>query len=603
MLTVLWISLEYHDFKVQIDRERASYIAERRTFLQNIVESTASYIHFEYVQSSEITRNEVRSRVQEAANIAEHVLEQFEPQTARPQLEAMIRETLRPIRFFSGRGYFFAINMDGTEELFADRPELEGQNLSYMVDDQGRQVVSEMIELAQTQGEGFYEYNWTKPGSNLNTHPKIAYIKYIPELNWIIGTGEYLEDVERDQQQKALEYLSMLTIEEDGYIFGGTYDGISLLGPMVGQNMIETQDVEGTYIVKELISLAQGGGGFLEYVVPPFPGFDPLPKLSYVTAIPEWGWYIGYGVYIDEINTQIDHLRTELHWQILSRIIIISLLTGLLVLRIILSSRRLQKHFSDDHEVFMNYFSQAALKGQPISIASLNMEEYKNIASQLNMMVEKKNQLDGELQHSLNEKAVLLREVHHRVKNNFQTVASLLSMQEYQCEDSATKQALITAHDRIFSMAVVHNLLYQKNDFSRINIQKYVSEIATNVQSSQTHGASNILMETDVEDFDISLERAIPLGLILNELITNSYKYAFTDRTSGTINIVIHSENESCHFFYKDDGQGISDKKTQDSQGLGLELIKILTSQLNGELNCISTDGYQCSLRFPLHEC
>ena len=602
LLTILWIIIEYQDFKLQIESERESYIAEKKAWLKNIVDSTAAYIHVEYVQSDTITRNEVKSRVQEAAALATHLMDHFGPNMERSRLEAMIREALRPIRFFSGRGYFFAINIDGTEELFADKPELEGQNLSYMVDDQGRQVIPEMLELAKKQNEGFYEYNWTKPGSQRNNHPKIAYLKLIPELNWVIGSGEYLEDVERDQQQKTLNYLSTLTIEEDGYIFGGTFDGISLLGPMVGQNMIETQDAEGTYIVKELIHQARKGGGYVEYIVPPFPGVEPLPKLSYVTSIPEWGWYIGYGVYIDEINTQIALQQKKQNRQILSRVIFILLLTSLLVIGIILAGKRLQNRFRADHAIFMDYFSQAALKGQFIDISSLNMEEYKGIATQLNTMVKRKNQLDNALKISVDEQSVLLQEVHHRVKNNFQTVASLLSMQSNQCKEDASREALKIAHDRIYSMAAVHALLYQSNSFSQINISDFIEDISANVQSSQAGLFCNISMQTEVESFDISLELAIPLGLILNELITNSYKHAFADSQQGNISIKIDKQKNNCHCIYEDNGSGIPEESISSiyTKGLGLELVKILTDQLNGEINFENNDGYKCQLSFPL---
>ncbi|MBU0935692.1 MAG: cache domain-containing protein [Spirochaetes bacterium] len=602
LLTILWIFIEYTDFTVQIEREREAYISEKKAWLKNIVESTAAYIHVEYVQSGAITRSEVQSRVQEATGIAAHLLDHFGTQTEREQLEALIREALRPIRFFSGRGYFFAINIDGTEELYADKPELEGLNLSYMIDDQGRQVVPEMLELARNQQEGFYEYNWTKPGSDRNNHPKIAYLKLIPGLDWVIGAGEYLEDVERDQQQKTLTYLSTLTIEENGYIFGGTMDGISLLGPMVGQNMLETRDVNGVYIVKELIRLASAGGGFMEYVVPPFPDVQALPKLSYVSSIPEWSWYIGYGVYIDEISTQIAQLREELNRQILTRVLYILLLTAILVVGIMLTGKSLQKHFKADYTVFMNYFAQAAFEGLSINISSLKMEEYRGIATPLNAMVEKKNQLDSDLKLSLEEQSALLREVHHRVKNNFQTVASLLTMQSYQCEEIAARQALQTAHDRIYSMAAVHNLFYQSDTFSHINIRDFIAEITANVQNSQIRSSCDISMETDIEPFDITLERAIPLGLILNELITNSYKHAFTDRTTGKISIVIHTENGNCQCLFQDNGSGKAEENSsaEAAQGLGLELIRVLTTQLQGHIRCKTANGYRCNLSFPL---
>ncbi len=284
---LLWVLIEYRHLRTQLEHERQSYIAEKKAWLQYVVDTNVDYIYDEFIKSDAIVRAEVKARVLEGSAIAGNLIATHGGRLSRNQLETLVREALRPIRFFSGRGYFFAINVDGTEELYADKPELEGKNLSHMVDDEGRRVIPEMIALAQAEGEGFYGYNWTKPGSDRNDHPKIAFLKLLPELGWVLGSGEYLEDVEADQRAKALDYLAARTIEKDGYIFGGAWDGMSLLGPMRGQNMLQTQDVNGLYIVKELIRRAREGGGFVEYVVPPFPDVQPLPKISYSVGIPE----------------------------------------------------------------------------------------------------------------------------------------------------------------------------------------------------------------------------------------------------------------------------------------------------------------------------
>ena len=161
---------------------------------------------------------------------------------------------------------------------------------------QGEYVVRDMIDLVSEKGEGFYTYHWTKPGATGDTHPKIAFVKLFEPFDWFIGTGEYFEDVTADIQNEVLARIERITIGTDGYVFAGTWQGMSLSGPRKGENMIDITDAKGTAIVHELITLAKEGGGYLSYQMPQFKGQVPSLKISYVVGIPEWEWYIGSGI-------------------------------------------------------------------------------------------------------------------------------------------------------------------------------------------------------------------------------------------------------------------------------------------------------------------
>ena len=139
-------------------------------------------------------------------------------------------------------------------------------------------------------------------------------------LGWVIGTGEYLDDVEKEIQKECLDWISSIRFGEDGYVFAGQWDGVSLSGPQAGKNMFDVQDDNGVKIVQELIRAARSGGGFVDYVMPRFEGQKHAPKLSYAVGVLQWEWYIGSGKYVDEIEAAIALKQTQLNQRIRANI-------------------------------------------------------------------------------------------------------------------------------------------------------------------------------------------------------------------------------------------------------------------------------------------
>ncbi len=160
-------------------------------------------------------------------------------------LENMVKDALRPIRFNQGRGYYFATRLDGIEMLFADRPEMEGRDMSAVMDLEGRYVVPDMIAIVKTAGEGYYRYLWTKPGHPDKGFPKIAFVKLFEPFNWLIGTGDYLDEVEAEIKAEVVDRLESVQFGTDGYIFAGGYDGVSVMGPVKGRSMLASQRCRG----------------------------------------------------------------------------------------------------------------------------------------------------------------------------------------------------------------------------------------------------------------------------------------------------------------------------------------------------------------------
>ncbi len=205
------------------------------------------------------------------------------------------------------------------------------------------------------------------------------------------------------------------------------------------------------------------------------------------------------------------------------------------------------------------------------------------------------------IENSLVEKDSLLKEIHHRVKNNLQMVSSLLSLQTKNTRSKAAIEALEEGKSRVKAMALIHQKLYQNEDLSVIEMQGYIESLINSVQSVYRKGGHNIDITIDTEGVELDIDRAIPFGLILNELVSNTFKYAFPeDDEDGKIYIQIRkTEDQEGYFEYSDNGIGLpedTDDRTQSS--MGIRLMNRLANQLQTTLN---VDKNVDGVRFWFH--
>lgn len=206
------------------------------------------------------------------------------------------------------------------------------------------------------------------------------------------------------------------------------------------------------------------------------------------------------------------------------------------------------------------------------------------------------------LQDSLAEKKTLLQEIHHRVKNNLSIVVSLLQLQVFRSVNEAEKSKLMDAQNRVMSIAMVHELLYSTDEFSKVDLKAYydqlINSIATNMQI-QTRG---VLHELDITLENLNINQAIPLGLLINELITNSLKYAFpTISEESRIKLSIHPDGKNILVHYMDNGIGFNADDDSFTTGLGFQIIKSLLIQLDAKYEMNTKDGFELDMCFENH--
>lgn len=241
------------------------------------------------------------------------------------------------------------------------------------------------------------------------------------------------------------------------------------------------------------------------------------------------------------------------------------------------------------------YYYQVYL--DPIVLGNHSIEEVSYIVHDITERKIAQKKIEG----SLKEKEILLKEVHHRVKNNLQVISSILNLQKSYLKDESIGEILSEIQNRIISMAFVHENLYRANDFSTIDLNGYVSDLLSHI--AQSFFQEHIRLQTDLSDQNIplSLDQAIPCGLIINELVSNAFKYGFPDKKKGIIKVIVTENNRQIEISVQDNGVGFPKQFTFEvSQTLGLQLVTSLVNQLDGSIQQTQSKGVGFKIKFKI---
>jgi two-component sensor histidine kinase len=219
---------------------------------------------------------------------------------------------------------------------------------------------------------------------------------------------------------------------------------------------------------------------------------------------------------------------------------------------------------------------------------------------ELRQSEERLNQAVEQVKISLNEKEVLLKEIHHRVKNNMQVITSLLSLQSKTIGDEKALAVFEDSQNRVKSMALIHETLYQSKDLSRINFAEYLQKLVAHVSRSYRIRPNAVRINLHVNDVSLPIDTAVPCGLIINELASNALKYAFPADRKGEVNITFARADDQYTLCVSDTGVGLPpDFDPEQRKSLGMKLVRMLTTQLRGEMECRNGVGTTFQITFP----
>jgi len=216
--------------------------------------------------------------------------------------------------------------------------------------------------------------------------------------------------------------------------------------------------------------------------------------------------------------------------------------------------------------------------------------------------IEQRVYAEEKMRSSLAEKEVLLKEIHHRVKNNMQIITSLLGLQMRNMDDSGDRELFKESQERIYAMALVHEKLYHSDNLAYIDFKEYITGLISEYRKSYDNKTRKVTFNVQVEDVELGIDEAIPCGLIINELITNSLKHAFRDDENGRIDVLFQKTGDDQYMLkIVDNGGGFPEKVFyEDSASMGFQLVRALLSQLNASIRVDGTNGGMFTIYIPV---
>lgn len=409
----LWIFEKIKQKEATLASIRQNYTDANRVMLRKDVQQVIDYIHYKRDTTESRMRISLREHVLTAYTLASHIYSMNRGTKSVEDIGKQIRETLRPIRWDNSLGYYFIISENCTLLLNALNPELENLTIQDVLGSEFRYTVKEMQQLVKTTDSGFYRYAWSKPGQEGTRHTKLAYLKRFQPLEWVIGGGAYLEDMEATIQDEILTRISQMKFPNNQYIFVIRYDGLILSHPMPQYHkkfLFDNEHHREYKEIRELINVSkQENGGFVTYEWEK-PGTGVLtPKMTYGASIHDWEWVIGTGVYLDDLQNVIDTESRLFNDQLKNEIflLILSLLACLAcsVIAGFFMTRRLQSGLS----AFTDFLQKAADKDIKIDRSRLAFYEFEVLGDLTNQMVEDRIQKEQALTKSITETRQLQR--------------------------------------------------------------------------------------------------------------------------------------------------------------------------------------------------
>ncbi|MCH2234663.1 MAG: sensor histidine kinase [Crocinitomicaceae bacterium] len=207
--------------------------------------------------------------------------------------------------------------------------------------------------------------------------------------------------------------------------------------------------------------------------------------------------------------------------------------------------------------------------------------------------------INKELEEAIVIKEGLLKEIHHRVKNNLQMISGLLTIQAKNTSDEVAKQALLDSRSRLKAVSMVHKRLYVGEGYNEVDIESFLKDVVSSYVHSELR--SQDIFTLDHDDFNVHIEQAVPLGFVLHELVSNSFKHAWVGDEEKKIGLTMRLHDSDLKVVYEDNGKGLIPSEFESSNSLGLKLIKLfVVNQLKGEFEVEESEGLKINFRFEL---
>jgi signal transduction histidine kinase/CheY-like chemotaxis protein len=369
------------------------YSTSQKQLLSFTVANTIDFIKFKQSQIERRIKGDLQRRVDEAYRLAEKLYTANYTRMSDEEIQREILLTLESQRFNQGRGYYFVYTLAGGELLSSDRLNSKSSPSS-----EKRRVVEDIVQIAREQGQGFYTYQWPKPGYPLGNYPKISFVKRFEPYSWLIGTGEYVEDMKTEVQKEVIQWIDHLRISEVGYMWIHSSTLEMIVHPFYTKDaypswyqpggLADFADSEGKRLFVEMTDCClENGSGYIEYLWSKPNHSGDFKKTSYVELIKDWGWIVGAGVYIDDLERTINQNELAIKKKIRSQIIQLLVLAACCIPVLAGLTRFFQNRVRKAFATFSAHFQEAAHDRKEVVPECLSFKEFQSLAIYVNKMV------------------------------------------------------------------------------------------------------------------------------------------------------------------------------------------------------------------------
>ena len=402
--------------KQRIETVRTQYIEEQRRLVKSEVENFTTVFEDEMDRLLLERKLQVKLRVAAAHSVAQSIFNKRAENHTRKEIENLIIDALKPISLDQGGGYYFILDLDGTIKLIEDRPELEETVALELKDSRGIYLFKEMIETVQSKGEGFQKYHWSKPNQQGNDFEKIAFVKYFKPLNWFIGAGVYIEDVENELHATITKYAENLRYgpNQSGYNF--VYELLNIEG---GENFAKVyvnpnmpteigemisddfEDSKGNKFRQEFLKgVRQHGECYVDYWYKKIGDPAFYPKTGFFKLAAKGRYIVGGGFYMDDVESQIVLLQASLKKQLKQGYIKICSIFVIAILFALLAANIFKKKLENDFTTFIDFFKVPDNSSSFLDRNSVNFFEFDRLAQFINCTLSQKLIIENDLKET-----------------------------------------------------------------------------------------------------------------------------------------------------------------------------------------------------------
>ncbi|MDP3478455.1 MAG: cache domain-containing protein [Desulfoprunum sp.] len=396
ILGLFWAYDEYLTYQFTLSSIRERYQKEYQNRLTEEMENVLGFVEYSKSQMDQLIEMELRDKVQIAYITASHLYSLYKDKIDQEELKSMIVEAIRPLRYDTGKGYYFIGRTDdGYIELNADRPEQEKAILEDIQDTDGNFLIREMIEIALQKGAGIYRYKWTKPEAEGKNHQKVSFVKYFSPFKWFIGSGVYQDDMQASMQEDILERLRKIHFGKNGDVSCFSIDGTILIDfdkMRSGRRISGLVDSEGKAFGKEMLSLAGSAEkkGFVQYSHTKAGTRKTVMRLSYVKSYPEWGWAVVTGLDMDKMEEEITFETNRLRMVAFRDIAVFVLLLFLAISIVAVIAYFHSLKIKHGIDLFTDFFKDAADKKLKLEDVDFQYNEFVTLGEFANKMVDER---------------------------------------------------------------------------------------------------------------------------------------------------------------------------------------------------------------------